>query len=78
MDKKTFGLGMLAGIVVTGVMNVAGSLVAQAINKRNAQKALDALAEMDDEHDGHDTCNCTDGCSGKCDTWMPRRAESEE
>lgn len=65
MDKKTFGLGMLAGIVVTGVMNVAGSLVAQAINKRNAQKALDALAEMD--------CNGTDGCSGTCNC-----AETEE
>ena len=55
MDKKTFGLGMLAGIVVTGVMNVAGSLVAQSINKRNAQKALDALGELDDECD---TCTC--------------------
>lgn len=56
MDKKTFGLGMLAGIVVTGVMNVAGSLVANAINKRNAQRALDALTNLDDEN--CDTCNC--------------------
>ena len=56
MDKKTFGLGMIAGIGLSGIINVATSLAVQAINKRNAQKALDALANLDENCETTRTC----------------------
>ena len=66
---KAVGLG----IVGTGVLNVIGSIVGAAIARKKAKKLVEnVLAECDTDN------TCTDGCSGKCDTWMPRRAESEE
>ena len=73
MDKKALGLGIGIGIVGTGVLNVIGSIVGAAIARKKAKKLVEnVLAECDTDN------TCTDGCSGKCDTWMPRRAESPE
>ena len=58
MNRKSFTIGIAVGVVGTGILNVVGSLVGKLIATKKAQRALDALSNLDDENENCDTCNC--------------------
>ena len=60
MNKKDFTKGLVTGVVGTSLLNAVGAVVGNVIAAKKAQRALEALSEIDDDCKtcGCDTCTC--------------------
>ena len=61
-NKKDFTKGLIIGVVGTSVLNAVGAVIGNLIAAKKAQRALEALSELDDDCKtcGCDTCNCAE------------------